>query len=82
MQPKFALLKIPRAHQPLLFVLLTTLKSFLGCVHVVLICPFSQKITYGKPFVDLLIMNGPETCVPFCAATMLSRVGCFCAHET
>ncbi|KAL4073970.1 glycosyltransferase family 1 protein [Scleroderma yunnanense] len=76
-QSKFTLLRISRArrvHQPLLSATLTAFKSFFACVYVVAISPFSEKIILGKPFVDLLIMNGPGTCVPLCAAVMLSRL--------
>lgn len=75
-RPKFTLLRISRArrvHQSLLSASLTVLKSFLACVHVVMISPFFEKIIYGEPFVNLLIMNGPGTCVPLCAAIIVGR---------
>ncbi|KAI6121663.1 glycosyltransferase family 1 protein [Pisolithus sp. B1] len=75
----YKLMRIPRAryvHQSSLSASFTTFKCFLACVHLVTIAPLFQNVTLGKPFVDLLIMNGPGTCVPLCAAIMLNRVRC------
>ncbi|KAI6157739.1 glycosyltransferase family 1 protein [Pisolithus tinctorius] len=73
----YRLMRIPRAryvHQPLLSAPFTTFKCFLACVRLVTVVPLFQKTAPGKPFVDLLIMNGPGTCVPLCAAIMLNRL--------
>lgn len=73
----YKLMRIPRAryvHQSSLSASFTTFKCFLACVHLVTIAPLFQNVTLGKPFVDLLIMNGPGTCVPLCAAIMLNRI--------
>lgn len=73
----YKLMRIPRArqvHQSSFSASFTTFKCFLACVHLVTIAPLFQNTTLRKPFVDLLIMNGPGTCVPLCAAIILNRI--------
>ncbi|KAI6149992.1 glycosyltransferase family 1 protein [Pisolithus thermaeus] len=73
----YKLMRIPRAryvHQSSLSASFTTFKCFLACVHLITIAPLFHNVTLGKPFVDLLIMNGPGTCVPLCAAIMINRI--------
>ncbi|KAI6021379.1 glycosyltransferase family 1 protein [Pisolithus microcarpus 441] len=73
----YKLMRIPRArhvHQSPLSASFTTFKCFLACVHLVTVAPLFQNATLRKPFVDLLIMNGPGTCVPLCAAIILNRI--------
>ncbi|KAF9227396.1 oligosaccharide biosynthesis protein Alg14 like protein [Gyrodon lividus] len=76
-QQDYRLLTIPRArrvHQSLLTVPPTVMHSLLACIHLVTISPLLGKGTFGTPFVDLLILNGPGTCVTLCAAVMLNKL--------
>ncbi|KAI6046222.1 glycosyltransferase family 1 protein [Pisolithus marmoratus] len=73
----YKFMRIPRAryvHQSLLSTSFSTFKCFLACVRLVTIAPLFQNATRGKPFADLLIMNGPGTCTPLCIAIMLNRM--------
>jgi beta-1,4-N-acetylglucosaminyltransferase len=76
-QQDYRILRIPRArrvHQSLLTVLPTFMHSLLACIHLVTISPLLGRSTFGAPFVDLVILNGPGTCVTLCAAIMLNKV--------
>ncbi|KIJ18827.1 glycosyltransferase family 1 protein [Paxillus involutus ATCC 200175] len=73
----YRILRIPRArrvHQSLLTVLPTFMHSLLACIHLVTISPLLGRSTFGAPFVDLVILNGPGTCVTLCAAIMLNKL--------
>lgn len=74
----YAVVKIPRArdvHQSWLSIPFTTLRSFWACVFVVTLSPLVESGFRGQqPFADLVVMNGPGTCVPLCAAVMLNKV--------
>jgi len=76
-QQDYRILRIPRArrvHQSLLTVLPTFMHSLLACIHLVTISPLLGRSTFGAPFVDLVILNGPGTCVTLCAAIMLNKL--------
>ncbi|KAF8844350.1 oligosaccharide biosynthesis protein Alg14 like protein [Paxillus ammoniavirescens] len=76
-QQDYRILRIPRArrvHQSLLTVPPTFMHSLLACIHLVTISPLLGRGTFGAPFVDLLILNGPGTCVTLCAAIMLNKL--------
>ncbi|KIL00700.1 glycosyltransferase family 1 protein [Paxillus rubicundulus Ve08.2h10] len=73
----YRILRIPRArrvHQSLLTVPPTFMHSLLACIHLVTISPLLGRGTIGAPFVDLLILNGPGTCVTLCAAIVLNKL--------
>ncbi|KDQ14476.1 glycosyltransferase family 1 protein [Botryobasidium botryosum FD-172 SS1] len=58
-----------RVHQSLLSTPPTFLRSLLHAILVICVLPAFK----GKPFADVLILNGPGTCVPICAAAYMSR---------
>lgn len=75
-QPQYKLLTIPRArrvHQPLLSTPPDAVKALLVCMYLVSVRPLFEKGGSRQPFVDLLILNGPGTCVILCAAILLNR---------
>jgi hypothetical protein len=69
----FRVLELPRArrvHQSFWTAPFTTLYSLLWCLwHIVLLPSWS-----GQPFADLLLLNGPGTCVPIAYSAFLLRV--------
>ncbi|KAG2145983.1 glycosyltransferase family 1 protein [Suillus bovinus] len=70
-QPQYELLTIPRArrvHQSLLSTPPDAIRSLLACMYLVLVRPLLKKGAFQQPFVDLLILNGPGTCVILCTA--------------
>ncbi|KAG1839034.1 glycosyltransferase family 1 protein [Suillus subalutaceus] len=76
-QPQYRLLTIPRArrvHQSLLSTPPDAVKSLLACMYLVSVRPLFNKGAFREPFVDLLILNGPGTCVILCAAILLNRI--------
>ncbi|KIJ61318.1 glycosyltransferase family 1 protein [Hydnomerulius pinastri MD-312] len=76
-QHDYRLLTIPRArrvHQSLMSTPPTALKSLLACIYLVTVAPMLEKGAFRRPFVDLLILNGPGTCVTLCAAIMLNKL--------
>lgn len=76
-QPQYKLLFIPRArrvHQSLLSTPPDAVKSLLACIRLVSVRPLFKKGAFRQPFVDLLILNGPGTCVILCATIFLNRV--------
>lgn len=77
-QPQYKLLTIPRArrvHQPLLTTPPDAVKSLLACISLISVYPLFMKGAFRRPFADLLILNGPGTCVILYAAVLLNRVG-------
>ena len=48
--------------------------SVLACIYLVTIAPLLKKDSSRTPFADLLILNGPGTCVTLCAAVMVNKV--------
>ncbi|KAJ8587459.1 glycosyltransferase family 1 protein [Rhizopogon salebrosus TDB-379] len=75
--PQYKLLTIPRArrvHQPLLTTPPDAVKSLLVCVYLISICPLFNKGAFRRPFADLLILNGPGTCVILYAAVLLNKL--------
>ncbi|KAF9241548.1 glycosyltransferase family 1 protein [Melanogaster broomeanus] len=73
----YRLLTIPRArrvHQSLLTVPPMFIHSLLASIYLVTISPLLEKGTRGTPSVDLLILNGPGTCVTLCAAVMINKI--------
>ena len=76
-QPQYKLLTIPRArrvHQPLLTTPPDAVKSLLACINLISVYPLFMKGAFRRPFADLLILNGPGTCVILYAAVLLNRV--------
>ncbi|KAG2150586.1 glycosyltransferase family 1 protein [Suillus clintonianus] len=76
-QPQYKLLTIPRArrvHQSLLSTPPDAVKSLLACMYLVSVRPLFTKGTFRQPLADLLILNGPGTCVILCAAVLLNRL--------
>ncbi|KAG8799838.1 UDP-N-acetylglucosamine transferase subunit, partial [Serendipita sp. 399] len=68
----FSVTTIPRARkvlQPLWTVPLTASISFLACVREITFQPWSKQ----TPFADLLLLNGPGTCIPLFASVLLNR---------
>ncbi|KAG1765322.1 glycosyltransferase family 1 protein [Suillus occidentalis] len=75
--PQYKLLIIPRArrvHQSLLSTPPDAIKSLLACMYLVSVRPLFKKGAFRQPFADLLILNGPGTCVILCAAILLNRL--------
>ncbi|KAG2079000.1 glycosyltransferase family 1 protein [Suillus decipiens] len=75
--PQYKLLTIPRArrvHQSLLSTPPDAVKSLLACIYLVSVRPLFKKGAFRQPFADLLILNGPGTCVILCAAILLNRL--------
>ncbi|KAG8783528.1 UDP-N-acetylglucosamine transferase subunit [Serendipita sp. 411] len=69
----FSVTTIPRARkvlQPIWTVPFTASISFFICVKEFTLKPWLQ----GKPFADLLLLNGPGTCIPLFATVFLNRV--------
>ncbi|OJA20874.1 hypothetical protein AZE42_02977 [Rhizopogon vesiculosus] len=76
-QPQYKLLTIPRArrvHQSLLTTPPDAVKSLLACVYFISVCPLFKIGAFRRPFADLLILNGPGTCVVLYAAVLLNRL--------
>jgi beta-1,4-N-acetylglucosaminyltransferase len=76
-QPQYKLLTIPRARrvrQSLLSALPDAVKSLSACMYLVSVRPLFKKGGFRQPFVDLLILNGPGTCVILCTAILLNRL--------
>ncbi|KAG1742827.1 glycosyltransferase family 1 protein [Suillus lakei] len=76
-QPQYKFLTIPRArrvHQSLLSSPPDAVKSLLACVCLVSVRPLFKKGAFRQPFADLLILNGPGTCVILCVAILLNRL--------
>lgn len=76
-QPQYKLLFIPRArrvHQSLLSTPPDAVRSLLACMRFVSVRPLFKKGAFRQPVVDLLILNGPGTCVILCAAIFLNRL--------
>lgn len=69
---RYEVVILPRArnvHQSWLSTPLSTLLSFAACVRAVI--PRSRR---AMPFTDLVLMNGPGTCVPLVAAVYVNKV--------
>jgi beta-1,4-N-acetylglucosaminyltransferase len=69
----YQILTIPRArrvHQNILTVPFTTLRSLLASVYHVTLAPRLS----GESAFDVLLLNGPGTCVVLCLATYVDRV--------
>ncbi|KAG9316569.1 hypothetical protein JVU11DRAFT_2620 [Chiua virens] len=74
---EFSILTIPRArrvHQPMWTVPPTFIRSCLACIYLVTITPLLKAGSLGTPFADLLILNGPGTCVPLCITVVANKV--------
>ncbi|CCA66710.1 hypothetical protein PIIN_00390 [Serendipita indica DSM 11827] len=70
--PAFTIVTIPRARkvlQPLWTTPWTTLISLVSCLQEVSF----GLVVRGKPFADLLLLNGPGTCVPLFIAVFINR---------
>ncbi|KAH7909323.1 glycosyltransferase family 1 protein [Hygrophoropsis aurantiaca] len=67
---------VPRArrvHQSLLTTPSTALLSLMFCIYLVSIKPLFAKSGFRRPFADVLILNGPGTCVILCVAVLLNK---------
>ncbi|KAK0486092.1 glycosyltransferase family 1 protein [Armillaria novae-zelandiae] len=72
----FAVWTIPRArrvHQSLLSSPLTALWSLLRCMQHVTISPLLSSSSASQPFADVLILNGPGTCLSLCIAIYVNK---------
>jgi len=72
--PQYTLITIPRArrvHQSLLATPPTALYSLASCIYHVTILPLMQ--TRISPFAEVLLLNGPGTCLTLCIATYINR---------
>ncbi|CAO1633624.1 unnamed protein product [Parajaminaea phylloscopi] len=70
-EPTFAIVTLPRArnvHQSWLSTPLSTLLSFFACLRLVVRGPRRTA------FADVVMMNGPGTCVPLVAAVYVNRI--------
>ena len=69
----YQILTIPRArrvHQNIFTVPLTTLRSLLAALYHVTLAPWLS----GESAFDVLLLNGPGTCVVLCLAAYVNRV--------
>jgi beta-1,4-N-acetylglucosaminyltransferase len=76
---QFRILRIPRArrvHQSYLTSPFTTLHSLAFCLWHVAVAPLLSSSTSGKGrcFADLILLNGPGSCVPIACSAFLPRV--------
>ncbi|BGP54965.1 UDP-N-acetylglucosamine transferase subunit [Rhodotorula sphaerocarpa] len=78
---QFQLLKIPRArrvHQSFLTAPFTTLYSLAFCLWHITLAPLLHPINSGsnrrRVFADLVLLNGPGSCVPITVAAFLPRL--------
>ncbi|KAI0753943.1 oligosaccharide biosynthesis protein Alg14 like-domain-containing protein [Irpex lacteus] len=74
--PAYNVITIPRArrvHQSLFTTPFTSILSLATCVYHVTLSP----LITGVPFADVLLLNGPGTCVIVCIAAYLNRVSIF-----
>ncbi|KIM34284.1 glycosyltransferase family 1 protein [Serendipita vermifera MAFF 305830] len=70
--PKFEVFTIPRARkvlQPLKTVPMTAIVSLYACMWLVTFKPLLKRQSFG----DLLLLNGPGTCVPLFIAIFINR---------
>ncbi|KAH7927148.1 glycosyltransferase family 1 protein [Leucogyrophana mollusca] len=77
MRKQYKLEMIPRArrvHQSLLTTAPTAILSLLSCIYLVSIKPLLRKGAFRQPFADVLILNGPGTCVILCVAVLLNQL--------
>ncbi|EKM54398.1 glycosyltransferase family 1 protein, partial [Phanerochaete carnosa HHB-10118-sp] len=68
----YTIITIPRArrvHQSLLTTPLSSAISLMACIYHATISPLLS----GKPFADVLLVNGPGTCVMLCLAVYLNK---------
>jgi len=73
---EYTLLTVPRArrvYQPFITTLPTAIMSFLACMDHVTMEPLLSRGD-GRPFADVLILNGPGTCLVLCAAVYVNKV--------
>lgn len=71
--PPYSLVCIPRArrvHQPLITTPVTAVHSLAVSLYYLALAPAFS----GKPFADVLILNGPGTCCMLCLAVYLNKV--------
>ncbi|KAN0091101.1 glycosyltransferase family 1 protein [Tylopilus felleus] len=76
-QKDYEIVAVPRArrvHQAVWTVLPTLIPSILACIYLVTITPLLKKNPFGTPFADLLILNGPGTCVTLCFAVVVNKL--------
>jgi len=76
-QSNYRILTIPRArrvHQSIWTVLPTFTRSLVGCLYLISIAPLFENDSPRAPFADLLILNGPGTCVTLCVAVMVNKL--------
>ncbi|PCH43653.1 glycosyltransferase family 1 protein [Wolfiporia cocos MD-104 SS10] len=69
----YTIITIPRArrvHQTLLTTPFTAFRSLLACMYHVYLRPLITRIA----FADILILNGPGTCLMLCLAAYLNRL--------
>ncbi|MCO5549560.1 hypothetical protein L7F22_003032 [Adiantum nelumboides] len=74
----FHFVTLPRArnvHQAWLSTPLTVLIAFIACIKHIVLPSFSlsRKDQPSLPFADLILMNGPGTCVPIVASVWILR---------
>ncbi|KPV77577.1 glycosyltransferase family 1 protein, partial [Rhodotorula graminis WP1] len=77
---QFRILRIPRArkvHQSYLTSPFTTLYSLASCVWHITLAPLllpTSSTTVRRVFADVVLLNGPGSCVPITLAAFLPRV--------
>lgn len=72
----YTLLTIPRArrvHQSLLSTPPTALRSLVTCLYHLMVRP--RKSGGRSTFADVLLLNGPGTCLMLCIAVYVNKVG-------
>ncbi|KAF9012376.1 glycosyltransferase family 1 protein [Cyathus striatus] len=73
----FRILTIPRArrvHQSLFTTPGTVLRSLLTCLYYVTLSPILSRKGLQSTFADVLLLNGPGTCLVLCIAVYVNRI--------
>ena len=71
-QEQYSIVTVPRArrvHQSLLTTPLSSARSLAVCIYHTTL----QPLFSGKPFADVLVLNGPGTCVMLCLAVYFNK---------
>ncbi|KAF9033290.1 glycosyltransferase family 1 protein [Hymenopellis radicata] len=73
---QFAIITVPRArkvHQSLLSTPPTACRSLVTCISLITIKPIFVRSSSKGPFADVLLLNGPGTCLILCLAVYLNK---------
>ncbi|TFK25690.1 glycosyltransferase family 1 protein [Coprinopsis marcescibilis] len=74
--PAYRVVTIPRArrvHQPLWTTPLTAMVSLCSCIYYMTIEPLANHNSGEKKFPDVLVLNGPGTCLMLCIAAYFNK---------